>query len=152
MSTPKPAFAQFDEAWAARALGAPAPAKGIDGYLGVRVEEFGPGRLVASFAVRDELVTFIGNIHGGCITALVDHCLGVVMYPVMPPGSWAATTEFKVNLVAPVSAGVVRATAEVVSMSKRMAVVRIDVVNEVDGSERLVALAQGTCTVVAPKA
>ena len=78
---------------------------------------------------------------------LFDHCLGVVMYPVMPPGYWAATTEFKINLLAPVSGGTCVATAEIVSMTRRLAVVRIEIEN--DG--RPAAIAQGTCTIVAPK-
>ena len=76
---------------------------GIDGFLGATVVEMEAGRLVVEFAVGDEHLTFIGNMHGGCLAALCDHCLGVVLYPVMPPGSWAATTEFKVNYLRPVS-------------------------------------------------
>jgi len=153
----RPTFERFDEEWARKAMERSPSSKGIDGYLGIRLESFEPGRLVASFPVTDEIVTMIGNIHGGCVTALVDHVLGVVMYPVMPPKSWAATTEFKVNLVAPVSSGVVRAEAEIVSMSARLAVVRVEVTNtftKPDATEettRLVALGQGTCTIVAPK-
>jgi uncharacterized protein (TIGR00369 family) len=116
---------------------------GIDGYLGIQVVEFEAGRLVAEFDVGDDHVTFIGNMHGGCLAVLCDHCLGLVLYPVMPPGSWAATTEFKVNYLRPVSGGTCRATAEVRSMTKRSAVVTIEVENE----GRLVAVAQGTCTV-----
>ena len=97
--------------------------------------------------VTDELITMIGNMHGGCLSALCDHVLGVIMYPVMPAGSWAATTEFKINLLAPVTGGTCVATGEIVSMSRRLAVVRIEVENE----GRLVALAQGTCTIVAPR-
>lgn len=153
----RPIFEQFDQRWADKAMANSPSKKGIDSYLGIRLESFGPGRLVAAFDVRDDLVTMIGNIHGGCITALVDHCLGVVMYPVMPPKSWAATTEFKVNLLAPVASGTVRAEAEIVSMSKRLAVVRIEVVNHyvadgaTEATQRLVALGQGTSTIVAPK-
>ena len=116
---------------------------GIAGYLGVRVVESTAGRLVAEFEVVDDHVTFIGNMHGGCLAALCDHCLGVVLYPVMPPGSWAATTEFKGNYLRPVSGGACRATAEIVSMTKRSAVVTV----RVEHDDRLVAVAQGTCTV-----
>jgi 1,4-dihydroxy-2-naphthoyl-CoA hydrolase len=153
----RPTFDRFDEAWAQRNLGARS-SKGINGYLGIVSTEFTPGRLVAGFDVTDELITMIGNMHGGCISALVDHVLGVVMYPVMPEGSWAATTEFKINLMAPVSGGRVEATAEIVNMTRRLAVVRVEVENliaadgEKAGRRRLVALAQGTSTIVAPKA
>jgi len=116
---------------------------GIDGFLGTRVLEMEAGRLVVEFDVGDEHLTFIGNMHGGCLAALCDHCLGVVLYPVMPPGSWAATTEFKVNYLRPVSGGTCRATAVIESMTKRSAVVTIRVENE----GRLAAIAQGTCTV-----
>lgn len=123
------------------------PDKGVDGWLKVRVDEFGPGRLVASFDVRDEMITMIGNMHGGCLSAFCDHLLGVVLYPVMAPRSWAATTEFKINLLRPVSGGTCTGTAEVIAMSRTTAVVRVDVLN--DG--RPVAAAQGTCLIMAPK-
>ena len=61
--------------------------------------------------------------------------------------SWAATTEFKVNYLKPVSEGTCRATANVEAMTKRSAVVSIRVENVTDDGTRLVALAQGTCTV-----
>ena len=116
---------------------------GIDGFLGTRVVEMEAGRLVVEFDVGDEHLTFIGNMHGGCLAALCDHCLGVVLYPVMPPGSWAATTEFKVTSLRPVSGGTCRATAVIESMTKRSAVVTI----RVENAGRLAAIAQGTCTV-----
>ena len=119
----------------------------IDGFLGIRHEEMSAGRLVVGFDVEDQHLSFIGNMHGGCLAALCDHCLGVVLYPVMPPGSWAATTEFKVNYLKPVSGGTCRATATIEAMTKRSAVVSIRVENVTDDGTRLVALAQGTCTV-----
>jgi uncharacterized protein (TIGR00369 family) len=140
-------FERFDEEWAGKLVGRTST-RGIDGFLGITVMEFAAGRLVAGFEVREELITPLGNMHGGCLSALIDHCLGVIMYPVMAPGSWAATTEFKVNLLAPVSDGMCVATAEIRSMSRRLAVVGISVEN----ADRLVALAQGTCTIVAPRA
>src|SRR4029078_10676939 len=93
---------------------------GVDAYLGIVVTAFTPGRLVAEFEAREELITPLGSMHGGCLSALIDHCLGVIMYPVMPVGSWAATTELKVNLLAPVSGGTCRATAQLRSMSRRV--------------------------------
>jgi uncharacterized protein (TIGR00369 family) len=65
----------------------------------------------------------------------------------MAEGSWAATTEFKINLLKPVSDGSCTATAEVISMTRTTAVVRIDIAN----GDRLVAVAQGTCLIMAPK-
>jgi uncharacterized protein (TIGR00369 family) len=142
----RPVFDTFDEEWARRTIGAKSR-RGIDGFLGIVVTEMEPGRLVAEMEVTPELITMMGTMHGGCLSALCDHVLGVVMYPVMAPGCWAATTEFKLNLLAPVTKGVCRATSEIIAMSKRLAVVRIEIENE----GRLVGAAQGTCTIVAPK-
>jgi uncharacterized protein (TIGR00369 family) len=142
----RPTFDTFNEEWAARVIGVRS-SRGIDGFLGIVVTEMEPGRLVAEMEVTADLITIMKTMHGGCLSALCDHVLGVVMYPVMPPGHWAATTEFKINLLAPVTTGVCRATSQIIAMTKRMAVVRIDIENE----GRLVAAAQGTCTIVAPK-
>ncbi|HXQ11903.1 MAG TPA: PaaI family thioesterase [Caulobacteraceae bacterium] len=142
----RPTFEHFDEKWGERVVGA-RPKKGIDGFLGIAVTAVTPGRLTAEMPVTEQLITFIGNMHGGCLSALCDHVLGTVMYPVMPPNHWAATTEFKINLLAPVTTGVCTANAEIIAMTRRMAVVRIEIENE----GRLVAAAQGTCTIVAPR-
>ena len=79
---------------------------GLPAYLGIRFVEMtrGPagGRRLA---VRDELLTPFKTLHGGVMAGLVDHVLGCVLYPLMPRGQWAATTEFKLNYLAPVFAG-----------------------------------------------
>jgi uncharacterized protein (TIGR00369 family) len=121
---------------------------GLPQYLGIRIVDVGPGTMRAEMAVRAELLTPFGNAHGGVISALCDHVLGCVCYPVMKRGQWAATTEFKLNLLAPVSKGTVAADARILSLSRTQAVVRIDVSNE----GRLAALAQGTVTLREPKA
>ena len=139
-------FETFNETWVKRVVGSKSK-RGIDAFLGIVITEASPGKLTAEMEVTPELITQFGNMHGGCLSALCDHVLGTVMYPVMAEGYWAATTEFKVNLIAPVTKGVCRANAEIIAMSRRLAVVRIDVENE----GRIVAAAQGTCTIVAPK-
>ena len=86
-------------------------------------------------------------MHGGVLAALCDHVLGCVCYPHMKPGQWAATTEFKINYLAPVSQGLVVAEAEIVSMTRTTAVVRIEVLND----DRIAYIAQGTVLVRDPK-
>jgi uncharacterized protein (TIGR00369 family) len=66
----------------------------------------------------------------------------------MKRGQWAATTEFKLNLLAPVTQGKVTAEAEIISLTKATAVVAIRVSNE----GRLAAIAQGTVLIRDPKA
>ena len=142
-----PSFDHFDEKVAAGMLRSTTDLGGLPDYLAIRPTEFSAGRLVAEMDARGELLTPFGNLHGGCLSAFVDHCLGLVFYPVIPKGAWVATTEFKLNLIKPVSAGVCQATARVVALSKRSGVARIDVVN----CDQLVCAAQGTVTIVLPK-
>lgn len=114
--------------------------QGLPTYLGIRTVDVGPARMVAELDVRDELLNPFGSAHGGVVAGLVDHVLGAVLYPVIERGQWAATTEFKINLLAAVRGGTLRAEATIVAMSRRTAVVQVEVTN--DGT--LSALAQGT--------
>lgn len=139
----RPRFESFDPAIAERMVATSDRATGLPEYLGIRLVEFGPGLLVAELPVRDELLTPFKNVHGGVMAAFVDHCLGVVLYPLMKRGQWAATTEFKLNYLASVSGGTLRARADVVTMTRSTAVVRIEVANQ----DRLACIAQGTCLI-----
>ncbi len=148
MPLPTPDFPDYDPSFDGLIRGAEeAKFEGLPGYLGLRVTDVGPGRLTCQLEVRDDLLNPFGSLHGGVIAALVDHVLGAVLYPVIERGAWAATTEFKLNLLAPVHRGTVRADATIVSKTKRTAVVRIDVTN--DG--QAAGAAQGTVTIVAPR-
>jgi 1,4-dihydroxy-2-naphthoyl-CoA hydrolase len=120
---------------------------GLPAYLGIRTVEMGPARMVAELDVRPELLNPFGSAHGGVIAGLVDHVLGSVLYPVIERGQWAATTEFKLNLVAAVRGGVLRAEAIIVAMSKRTAVVHVEVTN----NGKLAGLAQGTVLIPDPR-
>jgi uncharacterized protein (TIGR00369 family) len=123
------------------------PLTGLPEYLDIHVTDVGPGTMTAELEVRPELLNPFGSAHGGVLAALVDHVLGAVLYPLIPRGSWAATTELKLNFLAPIREGVLRVRSEVISLTKRTAVVRIDATN--DG--RLVGAAQGTVTISAPR-
>ncbi|WP_437339966.1 PaaI family thioesterase [Mycobacterium asiaticum] len=141
-------FASFDEKIAEQLQSAPMLSAGLAGYLGFRHTDFSAGRLIAEMDARPELLTPFGNLHGGCLSAMVDHCLGVVFYPVIPAGAWVATTEFKLNLLKPVSSGTCIATTDIIALSRRSGVARITITNEGNA----VCAAQGTVTIVTPKA
>ena len=123
------------------------PLTGIPEYLDIRVTDVGPGIMTAELEVRPELLNPFGSAHGGTLAALVDHVLGAVLYPLIPRGAWAATTELKLNFLAPIRDGVLQARSEVISLTKRTAVVRIDATN----GGRLVGAAQGTVTISEPR-
>jgi 1,4-dihydroxy-2-naphthoyl-CoA hydrolase len=137
----------FDAKIAAGFLRANEKQTGLPGFLGIRFAAFTPGVLRAELEVRPELLTPFENLHGGVISALCDHVLGCVCYPHMKRGQWAATTEFKLNLLAPVTSGTLSATAEIVALTKATAVVQIRVENE----GRLAGIAQGTVLIRDPR-
>jgi 1,4-dihydroxy-2-naphthoyl-CoA hydrolase len=143
---PRPDFDKYDPA-VAEAMVSSMPLTGIPEYLDIRVTDVGPGTMTAELEVRPELLNPFGSAHGGTLAALVDHVLGAVLYPLIPRGAWAATTELKLNFLAPIRDGVLRARSEVISLSKRTAVVRIDATN----GHRLVGAAQGTVTISQPR-
>ncbi len=120
---------------------------GLTEFLGFEIVSAEAGRMTGRFAVREDLLTPMGNMHGGVLSAFCDHMLGCVCYPAMAKGQWAATTEFKINLTAPVTKGDVVAEAQIINLSRTQAVVRIDVSNE----GRLAAVAQGTVTIRDPR-
>jgi uncharacterized protein (TIGR00369 family) len=141
-------FENFSEKVAESFMKASEAGGGLPGFLGIKLVEFGPGTLRAEAAVSPELLTPFGNIHGGVMAAICDHVLGCVCYPVMQKGQWAATTEFKLNYLAPVSKGTIVADARIISKTRSTMVVQIDVANE----GRLCCCAQGTVLVRSPKA
>jgi uncharacterized protein (TIGR00369 family) len=147
MEPAPPAFDTYDPALAAHLLDPNHLADGITGYLGMRMVEMGPGVAVAELEARDELLHRFGALHGGAVAALVDHVLGSVVYPVVPAGTWPATLEFKLNYLAAVRGGTVRATGRCVALTARTAVVQVDVAN----AGRLVATALGTIALTPPR-
>jgi uncharacterized protein (TIGR00369 family) len=142
----KPSFEQFDPKIAEGFLRASNMVTGLPAYLDIKISEMTPGRLVATMDVRSELLTPFSTLHGGVMAGLVDHVLGCVLYPLMQRGQWAATTEFKLNYLAPVRGGRLVAESTVVSLSKRTAVVRVEVTND----DQLACVAQGTLLVADP--
>jgi 1,4-dihydroxy-2-naphthoyl-CoA hydrolase len=144
---PRPSFVErFDQRIADAFLRASAEVAGLPGWLGVTITELSAGRLVAEMPVRADLLTPFGTLHGGVMAGLVDHVLGCVLYPLMARGQWAATTEFKLNYLAPVRGGTLRAESTVVTLGRRTAVVRVEVTN----GDELVCAAQGTLLVSDP--
>ncbi len=141
-------FDTFDAEIAAGMLNSAQAAGGLTSYLQFRHLELSAGRLVAEFDARDELKTPFGNLHGGCLSAFVDHCLGTVFYPVIVRGAWVATTEFKLNLIRPVSDGTVTAVTEIIALGGRTGVASIRISNH----DTLVCAAQGTVSIIKPKA
>jgi uncharacterized protein (TIGR00369 family) len=138
---------KFDQALASGMQGHRALDSGVTGFLGVTHVEVGPGWCICEIEVTEALFNPAGVAHGAVTAALVDHTLGVTAMPVLPSRSWPATLEFKLNYLAPVRAGTLRAAGEVRSLSARTAVVAVDCTN----NQRLVATALGTIAITPPR-
>lgn len=121
---------------------------GLPHYLGVTFDEMRAGVLEATMRVPAAVITPFGSMHGGAMAGFVDHVMGCVLYPLMKKGQWAATTEFKLNYMAAIRGGELKATATVLSLTKRTAVVRVDVTT----GDRLACVAQGTLLITDPAA
>jgi uncharacterized protein (TIGR00369 family) len=91
----------------------------LPGLLGIRFVEASRDRLVAELAIRDELRTAGGALHGGTLMALADTTGAVATVLNLPPGAGTTTLESKTNFVAAGRSGVVRAEATPLHRGKR---------------------------------
>ena len=112
------------------------------------ITSVGPGWCEVELEVTDELLNPFGAAHGAVAASIVDHALGTAVFPLLPLGTWPATLEFKLNYLAPVRPGVLRARAEVVSISARTAVVTVECTNR----DRVAATALGTIAITPAEA
>jgi len=77
--------------------------------LGIRFVEATLDRVVAELAVRDDLRTVGGRLHGGSLMVLADVVGATATMLNLPPGASTATLESKTNFFAAGQEGVVRA-------------------------------------------
>jgi len=75
------------------------------GLLGIQLTEVGPERVVASMAVRSELCTTGGVLHGGAIMAFADTLGAVATFANLPQGARTTTIESKTNFLGAAPAG-----------------------------------------------
>lgn len=87
--------------------------------LGIRVIEAGPDRVVGQLAIRDDLRTVGGALHGGTLMALADTVGAAATMLNLPPGASTTTLESKTNFFAAGRAGLVRAEATPLHRGKR---------------------------------
>ena len=74
-------------------------------YLGVKITHISPERVEAELAVRSELETVPGVLHGGAIMALADNLGGTGATVNLKPGQRTATIESKTNFFASIPIG-----------------------------------------------
>jgi uncharacterized protein (TIGR00369 family) len=102
----------------------------LPGLLGIRFVEASRDRLVAELAIRDDLRTAGGALHGGTLMALADTAGAVATVLNLPPGAATTTLESKTNFVGAGRAGVVRAESTPLHRGKRTMVWQTRVTDE----------------------
>ena len=74
-------------------------------FLGVKITRLSPERVEAELAVRDELETVPGILHGGAIMALADNIGATATFMNLPAGARTTTIESKTNFFAGIPHG-----------------------------------------------
>lgn len=115
--------------------------------LGVRRKRTGTGGWHFLLTVRREHMNPYGLVHGGVVYSLADYAMGAALARGLEPGERCATLEIKINYLAPVSGGTLRAEARVVERTRRIGVLEGRVY---DDQDRLVALATGSFYIQTP--
>ena len=87
--------------------------------LGIVIVEASPERVVAQLAIRDELRTVGGALHGGTLMAFADTIGAVATVLNLPAGAGTTTIESKTNFFAAGRSGTVRAETTPLHRGKR---------------------------------
>jgi uncharacterized protein (TIGR00369 family) len=117
---------------------------GFPKSAGIRLVAAEPGKVTMALKKKPELTQFFGHFHGGVITALADHAAGACASTSMPDGKLAVTVEIKVNFLSPADGDEIIARAETIQAGSTIAVVKVEVVSQKAGAERVCAFATAT--------
>jgi len=109
--------------------------------LGMEIVEATQERVVATLAIRDDLRTVGGALHGGTLMAFADTLGAVATVLNLPAGATTTTLESKTNFFAAGRSGLVRAESTPLHRGKRTMVWQTRVTDE---SGRLLSLTTQT--------
>jgi uncharacterized protein (TIGR00369 family) len=117
---------------------------GFPKSAGMRVVSAEPGKVTMALARKPELCQFFGHFHGGVITALADHAAGACATSSMPEGKIAVTVEIKINFLSPADGEEIVARAETIQAGSSIGAVKVEVISQKAGAERICAFATAT--------
>jgi uncharacterized domain 1 len=98
----------------------------VMGLMGANLLLVEPGIVEIILPYREDLTQQDGFIHAGIITTVLDSACGYAAYSLMPAGSSVLSVEFKVNLLAPAKADVIKVRAEVKKAGRTLTVCTAD--------------------------
>ena len=114
-------------------------------FLGMEIEDDGPGRARAGLEVTGDLLNPHGVGHGGVVFTMIDTAMGRATMSMLEEGRLCASIEIHARFIRPVSEGSLVAHVDVVRPGRRVFHLEARVV---DGADRLVATATGTFAVL----
>ena len=118
----------------------------LAGLLGIHFVAAGADRVIAELAIRDDLRTVGGALHGGTLMALADTAGAAATIVNLPAGAGTTTLESKTNFFAAGRSGTARAETTPLHRGKRTMVWQTRVTDE---AGRLLSLTIQTQMVLA---
>lgn len=103
--------------------------QGMMRHLGACLLEVGPGLCVVALPYGDRVTQQQGSFHGGAVGALADIAGGYAALTVASDDAEVTTVEFKINFLATLRGGELRATGRVVRAGRRIIVTSAIVVH-----------------------
>ena len=126
--------------------------QGMMQHLGARLLQVEPGLCVIALPYSDKVTQQQDGFHGGAMGALADIAGGYAGLTMAPQGMEVTTVEYKINFLAALRDGELRATGRVVKAGRRVIVTSAQVTHlDADGKETACAVMQQTLMTV-PKA
>jgi len=104
--------------------------------LGLKLFPADGDRFEMRMKVLPKLSNYMGGVHGGAITSLIDMAVYSNILLRVPEGMTLTTTEVKVNFFRPVTKGILVAKVKIIHSGKRTAVGEAEIE---DGEGRLIA-------------
>lgn len=114
-------------------------------YLGMTLDDAGPGRAVARLTVGEAHLNPNAVVHGAVLFAMVDTAMGKATMSVLPEGQYCATVDVQLRFLRPATGG--ELVAEVGVLKQGRSVVHLEG-HVRDAEDRWIATASGTFTVI----
>ena len=121
--------------------------QGMMNNLGARLLRVEPGLCEVALPHSERVSQQQGGFHGGAMGALADIAGGYAALTAAPPDMEVTTVEYKINFLASLSGGELRAVGRVVKAGKRIIVTTAEVVH-LDASGKPTACAVMQQTIV----
>ncbi len=125
--------------------------QGLMTTMGATIHPVAPGIVEIAVVPGPAVSQQHGFVHGGAVSAIADTAAGYAAVSLMPPGTAALTTEFKINFMAPAGGERIVARGEVVKAGRTLTVVQTHVFSETGGARKLIALLIATIMTLAAK-